>query len=84
MELFVQNSVSGRHPLDVAGTDDAALAGRITVGDLPLVDNRDRLEAAMGMLPHATRRGAGGEFRRARVVKQQKRAELLAVIVIGK
>src|SRR5690606_30441366 len=71
MELLMQYSRSGGHPLHVTGTDHATGTGRIAMGDLALIDNGDRLEPAMRVYTHATRLFARLELSGRRVVQQQ-------------
>src|SRR5690348_17294606 len=82
MELLVQDAARGGHPLHLARADGAALAGRIPVRDLALIDDGDGLEAAMGMLAHAARRARRLERMRARIVEQQEGADRRAVAAI--
>ena len=55
MKLLVEDAARRRHPLHVARTDDAALAGRIPVRDLAVINDSDRFKPAMRMLIDATR-----------------------------
>src|SRR5690554_7583030 len=52
MELLMQYSRSGGHPLHVTGTDHATGTGGIAMGHLALIDNGDRLEPAMRVYTH--------------------------------
>jgi hypothetical protein len=74
MELFMENPRARGHPLHVAGTDHAAGAGRIAMGDLPAIDDRDGLEAAMRMLDDAASLRGRLEAPRRGVVEQQEGA----------
>ena len=60
MKLLVQDAAGGGHPLDVAGTDHPAVAGGIAVRDLAVVDDGDRLEAAVRVLTDAARLWTAG------------------------
>jgi hypothetical protein len=80
----MEDAARGRHPLHVAGTDHAAIAGRIPVLDLAVIDDGDRLEPAMGMLADPTARGGRLEIVRPGIVEQQERADLRAERIVGK
>jgi len=84
VELFVQDAAARRHPLDVAGADNAALAGRVAMLDLAVVDNGHGLEAAVRVLADAATFVGRLEVMRTGVVEQQEGANLLADAVIGK
>ncbi|KAG1252790.1 hypothetical protein G6F68_011629 [Rhizopus microsporus] len=83
MEFLMQNARGRRHPLHVAGTDDAAVAGGVAVLDLAAVDDGHGLKAAMGVLPHAARMVGRLELGRAGVIQQQEGADVLAFVVVG-
>jgi hypothetical protein len=55
MELLVQDAAAGGHPLHIARADMAAGAGRVLVLDFAVVNDGDRLEAAMRMLADPAR-----------------------------
>jgi hypothetical protein len=84
MELLVDHTRRGCHPLDVTRSDGAVVAGRVAVIEFAVVDDGDRLEPAMRMLPHAPAAGRRREFMGARVVEQQKRTRELGLFVVGK
>jgi hypothetical protein len=84
VELLVQDAAGGGHPLDVARADDPALAGGVAVLDLAVIDDGDRLEAAVRVLADATAGAGRFEDVRAGVVQQQERAHLPALAVVGK
>ena len=84
MEFLVEDAAGGGHPLDIAGADGAALAGGIPVRDLAFVNDGHGLEAPVRMLAHAPGPGRGAELRGGRVVEQQKRAQIAAMVVVGK
>ena len=55
----MNDPAAGRHPLDVAGVDDAAVAHAVAMLDAPLVDAGDRLDPAVrvpGEAPQVTLR----------------------------
>jgi hypothetical protein len=54
MKLLMQDAARRRHPLHVTRTDDTALAGRIPVRDLAVINDGDRFKATMRMLVNAT------------------------------
>src|SRR5262249_21762339 len=73
--LFVEDSTPRAHPLDVAGTDDAAMAERVAVLDLAAPDHRDRLDPAVRVI-----RESGlvvGRLLRFEVIEQQERVEVV-------
>ncbi len=84
MELLVQDAAARRHPLDVAGADDSALAGRVAMLDLAVIDDGHGLEAAVRMLAHAAPLGRRLEVVGTGVVEQQEGADLFAHGVVGK
>ena len=55
----------GRHPLTIAGLDDAPIAHRVGMLDLPVEGNGDGLESAVRMLSYAT----GGAIVRWKVAR---------------
>ncbi len=63
------------HPLDVAGRELAAVAGRILVLELAVEQIRDGLKAAMRMVRGADRL-AGRIVHRPHLVQQEERVEL--------
>lgn len=74
----MDNAPPGRHPLTIAGLDDAAIANRVGMLDLPVEGNSDGLEAAVRMLSYAT----GGaivrwEVARGGVVEHEEGRQLL-------
>src|SRR3546814_2564700 len=84
MVFLVENAAGGGHPLDVAGTDDPAVARRILMLDLAVIDDGDRLEPAMRMLADAAPLGCRREIMRPRIVEQQEGADVPIQRVIGK
>lgn len=74
MELFVQNAGGGGHPLDVAGANHPAAAGRVAVFYFALIDDGHRFKPAMRMLTHAAGAGGRAEFGWRRMIQQQERA----------
>ena len=52
--------------------------------ELARVDDRDRLESAMGMLPDAARTRRWFERRGRRIVQHEERADMLAEAFLGK
>ena len=76
MIFLVEEAAGGRHPLDIAGANDAAIARRILVLDLAVIDDGDRLEPAMRMLADAAPIGRGREIMRPRIIKQQEGADV--------
>src|ERR1700730_6213735 len=73
-----------RHPLDVAGTDGAAPARGVAMLDLAAIDNRDRLEAAVGVGANPAPLFRGRKILRPSVIQQQKRRYFLAEVIVGK
>jgi hypothetical protein len=57
--LLVDDAGGGGHPLDVAGSELAGVAGGVAVLELALVDDRDGLEAAVRVLADAAGRAVG-------------------------
>jgi hypothetical protein len=51
VELLVEDAAGGGHPLHVARTEDAALAGRVPMLDLTFVDDGHGLEPAVRVKP---------------------------------
>src|SRR5690606_41886138 len=84
MIFLMNNAAGGRHPLHVARTDDAAIAGRIAVLDFALIDDRDGFETAMRMLADAAPLRRRFEMIRPAVVQQQERTDVCAEAVIRK
>src|SRR3546814_1013113 len=84
MIFLVENAAGGGHPLDVAGTDDPAVARRILMLDLAVIDDGDRLEPAMRLLADAAKHGCRREIMRPRIVEQQEGADVPNQRVIGK
>src|SRR3546814_8293258 len=82
--FHVENAAGGGHSLDVAGTDDPAVARRILMLDLAVIDDGDRLEPAMRMLADAAPLGCRREIMRPRIVEQQEGADVPIQRVIGK
>ncbi|MNT03064.1 hypothetical protein D3C72_1375830 [compost metagenome] len=83
MELFVQNTRGGGHPLYVTGANHPAAAGGITVLHFALVDDGDRFKPAMRMLTHTTGAGGRAELGWRSVIQQQERAHFRPQIVVG-
>src|SRR5262245_45050520 len=75
MHLLMHDTRGRRHPLDIARTDDAGVARRITMGDRALVHNRHGLEATMRMRTDSARMVGGWKVPRARVVQHEKRID---------
>jgi len=82
MKFFVQDTAGRGHPLDIAGTDDAALSRGIAVGNLAIIDDRHGLKTAMRMLADTARLGCRIESEGTGIIEQQKRAHLAAHIVV--
>lgn len=85
---------SGRHPLDVAGPDDAGVSPVVAVFDLPLEGEGDRLEATVGVPAHPPRwmwilppgeggGGGGGKDLRGRVVEHEQGGQLVLEGQVG-
>jgi hypothetical protein len=83
VEFLMQDARGRRHPLHVARADHAAVAGRVAVLHLALVDDGHGLKPAVRVLAHAARRPGRLELRRAGIVQQQKGADMRAQRVIG-
>src|SRR5690606_4411226 len=83
MILLVDDAARRRHPLDVAGPDDAPVARGIAMLHLAVIDDGDRLEAPMRMLADAAPAGGRLEDVRAGIVEQQERADARAQLVVG-
>jgi hypothetical protein len=83
MEFLVHDSGSCSHPLHVARTDHAGVAGGVAVRDPALVDDGHGLEAAVRVLADAAPARARRIERRPGVVEQQERADALAQRVDG-
>ena len=79
---MVEDPNSCGHPLHVAGTDDAALSGRVAMDDLAVIDDRHGLKAAMWVGPNAAWPAHRLELVRTCVVEQQKRAEFVSKLII--
>ena len=75
--LLVDDAAAGRHPLDVAGVDGAAVPHAVAVLDGPREDVRDRLDAAVGVPGEAGQVILGDVV--AEVVEQQERVEVRGV-----
>jgi len=74
MEFLVNDAPAGRHPLNISGLDDALIADRIGMLDLPVEGNGDGLEAAVRMLTDSLgRTGVGGEGLGSGIVEHKKR-----------
>jgi len=56
VKFLVNDAPSGRHPLAIARLDDASIAHRVGMLDLPVEGNGDGLEATVRMLTYATGR----------------------------
>jgi hypothetical protein len=84
MIFLMDDSASGGHPLDVARSDHAAIAGGIAMLDFAVIDNGHRLEASMRMRANPAPPGRGRELMRARVIEQQERADMRAHRIVGK
>lgn len=65
VKLFMEDPCASRHPLHIARADDAALASRVAMRNLALVDDGHRLKTAMRMHAHATRSRPRREVGRA-------------------
>src|SRR5690349_851875 len=72
--LLVDDPAPRRHPLDVAGADDAAMAQAVAMFDGPGKDVSDRLNASM----RVPRKTGQIVFRSVitKVIKEKKRIEL--------
>jgi hypothetical protein len=82
--LLVDDAARGSHPLDVARSDHAAVAGRVAVLDLPVVNDRDRLEASVRVLADSATLACRLEQMRPGIVEQQERADVGAQVVVRK
>ena len=65
VKFLVDDAPPGRHPLTIAGFDDAPIAHRVGMLDLPVEGNGYGLEAAVRMLSYAT----GGAIVRWKVTR---------------
>src|SRR3546814_9044089 len=83
MIFLVENAAGGGHPLDVAGTDDPAVARRILMLDLAVIDDGDRLEPAMRMLADAAPLGCRREIMRPRIRSEEHTSELQSLMRIS-
>jgi len=79
----MNDAACGRHPLDIAGPDHAAVAGGIAMLHLTLIDDGDGLEAAVGMLANAALRRRWLEVMRPGVIEQQEGADMGAEVIVG-
>ena len=75
----------GRHPLTIAGLDDAPIANRVGMLDLPVEGNGDGLESAVRMLSYATG-GAIVRWKVARgsVIEHEEGRQLLRECFVSK
>src|ERR1700730_3557288 len=80
----MHESRGGRHPLDLAGTDDAAPARGVAMLDLAAIGNRDRLEPAVRVGADSAPLFRGRKILRPGVIQQQKRRYFLAEVIVGK
>ena len=83
VELAVHDAGRGRHPLHVAGTDDAAAARRIAVFHLARIDDGHGLEAAVRVIADAAPVLGWRKLGGAGVVQQQERRHLGCPLVVG-
>ncbi|OBX37199.1 hypothetical protein A8U91_01555 [Halomonas elongata] len=77
MEFLVDDAGTGRHPLDIALANAAAATRGIPVFELSRINERDRLEAAMGMRSHSPRLGGWTKLMRPSMIEQQEGTEML-------
>ncbi len=84
MILLVEYAAGGSHPLDVSGPDNTAVACRILMLDLAVIDDGDSLESAMRVLTDTATLGGRREIVRSCIVEQQEGADMAAQRVIGK
>ena len=84
VKLFVNDSGSGGHPLHVAGTNGAVVAGRVAMLQLALIDDGHGFKTPMGVLFNAARLGGRRKLVRTRVIEQQERADRRPTIMVGK
>jgi hypothetical protein len=82
VELLVHEAAGRGHPLHVARADAPAAARAVAVLDLAVIDDGDRLEAAVRVLADAEARGRGRELARAGVVEEQEGADRRALGVV--
>lgn len=80
----MQDAACSRHPLDIARADHPAPAGGIPVFDLALIDDGDRLEAAVRMNTDPTGFSRRREVGRSGIVQQQEWTDMIAVRCMGK
>src|SRR5690606_1269527 len=84
MKLLVHDTRAGGHPLHVSWPNDTTLAGRVAMSHFASVDDSHRLEPPMRMLAHTAWRSRRRKLGRARIIKQQKGAQLTPQIVVRK
>src|ERR1700730_18089775 len=80
----MHESRGGRHPLDIAGTDDATPARGVAMLDLAAVGNCDRLEPAVRMGADPAPSFRGRKILWPSVIQQQKRRYFLAEVIVRK
>src|SRR5262249_57047714 len=73
--LLVEDAAARRHPLDVAGANRALVPERVTVLDLALAHDRDRLDASVRVIRKA--RLVIGRLDRLEVIEEQERIEMV-------
>src|SRR5262245_38459886 len=76
MQLLVQNAGPGRHPLHVAWTDAALIAGAVLMIDSAVVYDGHSLEAAVRMPVDAALMVGRLEVGWPSVIEQQERSQL--------
>src|SRR5690606_16243610 len=81
--LLVEDAAARRHPLHVAGADPPACARGVAMLEFALVDDGDRLEAAVRMHPDAARTGRRLEACGRGVVEQEEGRELSPQAVVA-
>ena len=75
--LFADQTRPGGHPLDIPRSEQTAAAGGVAMLDLPLQQNRYRLEPLVRMLINAARTIARLHPGRSGMVEDQKRVDCL-------
>jgi hypothetical protein len=83
MVFLMNDAASRRHPLDVTRPDYTAIACRIVMFDLAVIDDGDGLEAAVRMLADATPLRSWLKVIWPGVIEQEERADVGAEGIIG-
>src|SRR6516225_1770541 len=84
MEFLAHDACARRHPLDVAWPHNAAFAGRVSMGNLSVIDDGHCLEAPMRVWTDSARPLCRPKAVGSRVVEQEEGAELLATLLVEK